>query len=66
MRIGFIGHVGAKLAGSLLRGGFDLIVRDFDLDAGSAEMASGAKNAENGLSLAEASDVVIANRTVAL
>lgn len=61
MRIGFIGlgHVGAKLAGSLLRGGFDLIVRDLDRDTESAVVASGAKKAENGRSLAEASDVVI-------
>ena len=32
MKIGFIGlgNAGAKLAGSLLRGGFDLTVRDLD------------------------------------
>ena len=32
MRIGFIrlGNVGGKLAGSLLRNGFDLTVRDLD------------------------------------
>ena len=32
MKIGFIGlgNVGAKLAGSLLRNGFDLTVRDLD------------------------------------
>ena len=32
MKIGFIGlgNVGAKLAGSLLRNGFDLTVRDVD------------------------------------
>ena len=35
MRVGFIGcgNVGAKLAGSLLRNGFDLVVRDLDPDA---------------------------------
>ena len=35
MKIAFIGlgNVGGKLAGSLLRNGFDLVVRDLDLAA---------------------------------
>ena len=61
MRIGFIGlgHVGAKLAGSLLRNGFDLTVRDIDRSAADALVASGARWAESGKALAEACDVVI-------
>ena len=36
MRIGFIGlgNVGGKLAGSLQRNGFDLVVRDLDRTGG--------------------------------
>ena len=35
MKVGFIGlgNVGGKLAGSLLRNGYDLTVRDLDRDA---------------------------------
>ena len=38
MRVGFIGlgNVGSKLAGSLLRNGFDLVVRDLDRSAAAA------------------------------
>ncbi len=61
MRVGFIGlgHVGAKLAGSLLRNGFDLTVRDIDPAAAEALIAAGANWAECGRKLAEASDVII-------
>lgn len=61
MRIGFIGlgHVGAKLAGSLLRNGFDLTVRDIDRSAADVLIESGAQWAESGKALAEACDVVI-------
>ncbi len=61
MRIGFIGlgHVGAKLAGSLLRNGFDLTVRDLDRAAEDALVGQGAARATSGRALAEASDVVI-------
>ena len=61
MHVGFIGlgHVGAKLAGSLLRNGFDLTVRDIDRSAADALIASGAQWAESGKALAEACDVVI-------
>ena len=45
MKIGFIGlgNVGGKLAGSLLRNGFDLTVRDVDQDSASALLAAGAE-----------------------
>ena len=61
MRIGFIGlgNVGAKLAGSLLRNGFDLTVRDTDPAPVAALTAAGAKSAESGRTLAEGADVVI-------
>ena len=61
MRVGFIGlgNVGAKLAGSLLRNGHDLRVRDADRGAAEPLLAEGARWAESGQSLAEGSDVVI-------
>ena len=65
IRIGFVGlsHVGAKLAGSLLRNGFDFTVRDLDLDldpeAEDMLVGQGAVRAESGRALAEASEVVI-------
>ena len=44
MRVGFIGlgNVGSKLAGSLLRNGFDLVVRDLDRSAAAALESAGA------------------------
>ena len=44
MRVGFIGlgNVGAKLAGSLLRNGTDLIVRDLDKSAAQPLLDAGA------------------------
>ena len=49
MRIGFIGlgNVGAKLAGSLLRNGFDLVVRDLDRGAARALLDGGAAWADS-------------------
>ncbi|MBT6339646.1 MAG: NAD(P)-dependent oxidoreductase, partial [Desulfobacula sp.] len=56
MKIGFIGlgNVGGKLAGSLLRNGFDLMVRDLDdvlvqsfIDQGATTGASPKEIAEN-------------------
>lgn len=45
MKIGFIGpgNLGGKLAGSLLRNGFDLIVRDLDQESAVALLSSGAE-----------------------
>lgn len=61
MKIGFIGlgHVGAKLAGSLLRNGFDLTVRDLDRAAAAPLLDNGAAWAESPREMAEAVDLVI-------
>ena len=61
MRVGFIGlgNVGAKLAGSILRNGYDLTVRDLDPKAAEGLMSHGAKWAESGREVAEACDVII-------
>ena len=44
VRIGFIGlgNVGGKLAGSLLRNGYDLVVRDLDRAAAQPFLDAGA------------------------
>ena len=61
MKIGFIGlgNVGAKLAGSLLRNGFDLTVRDVERDAARELLQQGAEWGESGASMARRCDVVI-------
>jgi 3-hydroxyisobutyrate dehydrogenase len=61
MRIGFIGlgNVGGKLAGSLLRNGHDVVVRDLDPELMAQFVARGAQAADSPRSLAEAVDIVI-------
>jgi 3-hydroxyisobutyrate dehydrogenase len=61
MRIGFIGlgNVGAKLAGSLQRNGFDLTVRDLDPVAARPFLDAGAAWAGSPREMAEACDTVI-------
>ncbi len=61
MKIAFIGlgNVGGKLAGSLLRNGFDLTVRDLDEAAAAALVASGAQFGESPKAMAQASDIII-------
>jgi 3-hydroxyisobutyrate dehydrogenase len=61
MKIGFIGlgNVGGKLAGSLLRNGFDLTVRDLDRDLAQPFLDKGAKWADSPKEMAEAVDFVI-------
>ena len=61
MKVGFIGlgHVGAKLAGSLLRNDFDLTVRDIDQAVVDDLVARGASTVESGKVLAEKCDVII-------
>jgi len=61
MKIGFIGlgNVGGKLAGSLLRNGFAMTVRDLDRAAGQPFLDKGASWAETPKELAEAVDMVI-------
>ncbi len=59
--VGFIGlgNVGGKLAGSLLRNGVELTVRDLDRTAAQPFLDAGAKWAESPRELAELVDVVI-------
>ena len=61
MKIGFIGlgNVGAKLAGSLQRNGFDLTVRDLDKNAAQPFLDERASWANSPKALAEAVDAVI-------
>jgi len=61
MKIGFIGlgNVGAKLAGSLLRNGFELTVRDLDRGAAKPFLDQGAKWAESPKVMAESCDLVV-------
>ncbi len=61
MKIGFIGlgNVGGKLAGSLLRNGYDLTVRDLDTAAAKPFLDDGAHWADTPRKMAEAVDIVI-------
>ncbi|MCB1384416.1 MAG: NAD(P)-dependent oxidoreductase [Nitratireductor sp.] len=61
MKVGFIGlgNVGAKLAGSLLRNGHDLTVRDLDPDAAAPFLEGGARWADSPREMAENCDVII-------
>ena len=61
MKVGFIGlgNVGGKLAGSLLRNGFDLTVRDLDRTIAQPFVDRGAKWADSPRDMAETCDLVI-------
>jgi len=61
MKIGFIGlgNVGSKLAGSLLRNGFDVTVRDLDDDLVASFVARGAASADSPAELMAACDLVV-------
>jgi len=61
MKIGFIGlgNVGRKLAGSLLRNGFDLMVRDLDESLSQSFASKGAKVAKSPKELTQKTDLVI-------
>jgi len=60
-RIGFIGlgHVGAKLAGSLVRNGVELAVRDLDASACAAFAGRGTAVAKCPAALTEMVDIVV-------
>ena len=60
-RVGFIGlgNVGGKLAGSLLRNGVDLFVRDLDLAAAQPFLDEGAHWGESPRVMAENCDMII-------
>ena len=61
MKIGFIGlgNVGGKLAGSLLRNGFDLTVRDLDGALVQSFVERGATSAASPKEMAEKVDLII-------
>ena len=61
MKMGFVGlgNVGGKLAGSLLRNGFDLTVIDLNADLVADFVDKGAKSAESPAALMRACDAVI-------
>ena len=60
MKIGFIGlgNVGGKLAGSLLRYGYDLTIRDLDHSVGQPFLDAGASWADSPRQMAETVDIV--------
>lgn len=61
MKVGFIGlgNAGGKLAGSLLRNGFDLTVRDLNKEFVDEFLERGAKNGNSPKEMAEYCDVII-------
>jgi 3-hydroxyisobutyrate dehydrogenase len=61
VKIGFIGlgNVGAKLAGSLQRNGFELVVRDLDRSAAEPLLAGGAAWADSPAELARSAELII-------
>ena len=61
LKVGFIGlgNVGGKLAGSLLRNGVDLTVRDLNVDNAQPFLDAGAKWANSPLEMAQSVDVLI-------
>ena len=61
MKVGFIGlgKVGDKLAGSLIRNGFELIVRDLDRVRAQPHLDKGARWADSPKQLAEATEMII-------
>ena len=61
LKVGFIGlgNVGGKLAGSLLRNGADLTVRDLNADLAQPFLDAGAKWADSPREMAQAVDVLI-------
>ena len=61
MKVGFIGlgNVGGKLAGSLLRNGIDLTVRDLDKSMAQPFLDGGAKWADSPREMAEQVDILI-------
>ena len=61
MKVGFIGlgNAGGKLAGSLLRNGFDLTVRDLNDSLVNEFVARGASTIGSPKEMAELCDVII-------
>jgi len=61
MKIGFVGlgNVGSKLAGSLLRNGYEVIVLDLNTEFVADFVALGASSADSPKQLAQQSDLII-------
>ncbi|MEK6215614.1 MAG: NAD(P)-dependent oxidoreductase [Boseongicola sp.] len=61
MKIGFIGlgNVGAKLAGSIIRNGYDLTVRDLDRSLAEPFLSEGASWADSPAEMAASVDYII-------
>lgn len=61
MKIGFIGlgNVGAKLCGTLLRNGWEVMVRDLDADKVAQMVAQGATHADSPRAMMDAADIVV-------
>lgn len=61
MKIGFVGlgNVGSKLAGSLLRNGYEVMVRDLNPDFVNDFVSRGARAADSPKQLAQTCDIVI-------
>ena len=61
MKVGFIGlgNVGAKLAGSIFRNGYDLTVRDLGKTKAQHFLGQGAKWGESPREIAQNCDIVI-------
>ena len=61
MKVGFVGlgSVGGKLAGSVLRNGFELAVHDLDADLVAGFVARGAEDGGSPAALMASCDVVI-------
>jgi 3-hydroxyisobutyrate dehydrogenase len=61
LKVGFIGlgNIGGKLAGSLLRNGVDLTVRDLNADIAQPFLDAGAKWADSPREMAESVDILI-------
>ena len=61
MKIGFIGlgNVGGKLAGSLIRNGYDVLVRDLDPSLEQNFVERGASSGENPAQMTRACDLLI-------
>jgi 3-hydroxyisobutyrate dehydrogenase len=61
MKIGFVGlgNVGSKLAGSLLRNGYEVMVRDLNPDFVNDFVSRGASAADSPKQLAQTCDIVI-------
>lgn len=61
MKVGFIGlgNVGAKLAGSVIRNGIDLVVRDLDAAAAQPLIEAGARFGDSPAAMTEQVDMMI-------